>query len=95
MITNPHIGSLGPIEKDSKGVVYTMEDNDYACRYWFGDNKKAAIEWLKGFLQSYDFMMSEAYLEVDPEKCIELVREEWTIKVCFDPGQVRMNNAGW
>jgi len=92
-MSDPNYGSLGEI-KWKDGFAYTIEDKGYASRFWFGQNKSRAIEFLKDFLLSHGYITGEDYLEKLPEKAIEIVREEYTIKICFDLAQVKLNGTG-
>lgn len=92
-MNDPNYGSLGEIKWED-GFAYTIEDEGYAVRYWFGQDKDKAVKFLKEFLKSYSYIMSEEYLEKLPEKTIEIVREEYTIKICSDPAQVKLNGTG-
>lgn len=83
-------GSLGPIQKDSFGNIYTQEY--YASRYWF-ETKQEAKEFILNLIKSdYAYKMGEIYLEsLDPVQ----IRGEWTVLVNADCAQMRMNDIAY
>lgn len=89
--SNPCHGSLGKISRDNEGTLFTSEDDGYASRFWF-ETKENAQTWLNAYVKSYAFMMGESYLEKRPEDAVEVVRYEYTVKVCYDLAQMRLND---